>query len=180
VVINAADPEIFHPDGRVSFSHKRKIRLISMSWSDNPNKGGALYQWLDGNLDWSRFEYTFVGRVKAVFQNIQLVPPVSSQEVASLLRNHDIFITASKNDPCSNALIEALACGLPAIYRYSGGHPEIVGKAGLGFSAVEEIPGKIAQLIAEYEERQSMISIPDIQVVAQQYLEIMDIEPQDK
>ena len=30
-----------------------------------------------------------------------------------MLRNHDIYVTGSKNDPCFHALIEGLSCGLP-------------------------------------------------------------------
>ena len=42
----------------------------------------------------------------------------------------DLYLAASRDDPCSNALLEALACGLPAAFLASGGHPELVGEAG--------------------------------------------------
>ena len=61
VIPNAADPVIFHSRDRLPFSEKRKIRLISVSWSDNVNKGAPVYKWLDEHLDWDQFEYTFVG-----------------------------------------------------------------------------------------------------------------------
>jgi len=140
VIHNAADPAIFNTEGREPFSRDRKIRLISTSWSDNPNKGGAVYKWLDDHLDWTRFEYTFVGRSAVAFDRIRSLPPQRSHDVASLLRGHDVFIAASLYDPCSNALVEALSCGLPAIYADSGGHPELVGDAGFAFSHPEEIP----------------------------------------
>ena len=53
---------------------------------------------------------------------------------------------ASRDDPCSNALLEALACGLPAAYLRSGGHPELVGEAGIGFDEPEELPAVLARL----------------------------------
>ena len=34
VILNAADPAIFHPRGRGPFDPGRKIRLVSTSWSD--------------------------------------------------------------------------------------------------------------------------------------------------
>ena len=45
----------------------------------------------------------------------------------------------SQDDPCSNSLIEALHCGLPAIVLNSGGHPEIIGNAGVKFKNRKEI-----------------------------------------
>lgn len=178
VILNAADPQIFHPSGRVprAANRQRKIRLISSSWSNNPNKGGPIYKWIEQHLDWQRFEYTFVGRASVEMERCRVVPPVPSQELAELLRQHDIYITASRYDPCSNALIEALSCGLPAIYLKSGGHPEIVGEAGFGFTDPEEIPELLEQLVEEYAERQSRIALPSLAEVAGSYLAVMGIE----
>ena len=176
VIMNATNPNIFHPRGRITFDRRRKIRIISTSWSDNPNKGAATYKWLDDHLDWDRFEYTFVGRSTLQFDRIQKVPPVASDALAGLLREHDVFIIASRNDPCSNALIEALASGLPAIYLTSGGHPEIVGEAGFGFTSDEAIPNLLDRLIEDYATRRSMIAIPTIDDVADRYLDVMRID----
>lgn len=176
VIMNAADPRIFHSNGRLAFERGRKIRLISSSWSDNPNKGTDVYKWLEDHLDWDRFEYTFVGRTQMPFGRIRMVAPVDSERLADLLRQHDIYLTASRHDPCSNSLIEALSCGLPAVYLNSGGHPEIVGEAGHGFSAREEIPALLDTLVAEYEERQSRITLPALAEVCDRYLQVMGID----
>jgi glycosyltransferase involved in cell wall biosynthesis len=173
VILNAANPAIFHPQGRVPFDSGRKIRLISTSWSDNPNKGAGVYQWLEGHLDWERYEYTFVGRSPLPFERLRSIPPVPSGQLAELLRQHDIYIIASQTDPCSNALIEALSCGLPVLYLKSGGHPEIVGEAGLGFSEAEEIPALLEALVNAYPETQARISVPTISQAADRYLEVL-------
>jgi glycosyltransferase involved in cell wall biosynthesis len=175
VMMNAADPAIFHAGGREPFSPNRKTRLIATSWSDNPKKGAAVYAWLDEHLDWDRFEFTFVGRVPAQFKNIRLVAPVPSNELAQWLRQHDIFITASQDDPCSNSLIEALSCGLPAIHLNSGGHPEIVKNAGLGFNEVQEIPALLTQLVEQFDTYQDQIDIPPIQAVTDFYLKTLEL-----
>ncbi len=91
-----------------NFERQQKIRLISSAWSDNPRKGGPFLKWLDEALDWNRFEYTFVGRVKERFENIEHIQAVPSQELADILRRHDIYISVSLHEPCSNALLEAL------------------------------------------------------------------------
>jgi glycosyltransferase involved in cell wall biosynthesis len=170
IIHNGVDSDIFHKRGRAEFRTKRKIRLISSSWSDNPRKGGLTYKWLDQNLDWGRFEYTFVGRSSESFENIRQIPPVPSEQLAEILRQHDIFITASQNDPCSNALIEALACGLPALYFNDGGHPELVGFGGLPFDNNEEIFPQLDILIENYEMYQNLIVVSSIDDVAKKYL----------
>lgn len=176
VITNAPDPAIFSATGRIPFDPGRKIRLISVSWSDNINKGAPVYQWLDEHLDWSRYQYTFVGRSQIPFRNIRMIAPVTSGDLARELRQHDLYITASKNDPCSNSLLEALACGLPALYLNSGGHPELAGQAGLPFEAADEIPSLLDRMEHDLGRFQAQIRVPDIATVAHQYLTIMGLE----
>lgn len=175
VIMNAADPQIFHPHGRVSFSLDRKIRLIASSWSDNVNKGVLVYKWLDENLDWTRFEMIFVGRSPVMFKNIHMIPPVDSFRMAELFRDHDIYLTASRDDPCSNSLIEALTCGLPSVYLQSGGHPEIVGQAGAGFESAEQILGLLEKIVNDYEMVRLRISLPSIKQVSELYLQTLEL-----
>ena len=67
VIPNAVDPHIFHPPESRELLAGRKVRLIATSWSDNPNKGAEMLAWLDRNLNWRRFEMTFVGRTPVTF-----------------------------------------------------------------------------------------------------------------
>lgn len=170
VVHNASDPRIFNRVDKSGFESSQKVRLISTSWSNNQRKGGDVYAWLDKNLDWSRFDYSFVGRSSAKLENIHTFDAVPSKLLADKLRTNDIYITASQNDPCSNALIEALSCGLPAIYLKSGGHPELVGNGGLGFDEAEQIPELLDQMTRYYRAFQSSINVQSIDEVAESYL----------
>ena len=79
---------------------------------------------------------------------------------AELLRGQDAYVAASLDDPCSNALLEALACGLPALYRRSGGHPELVGEAGVGFDGAEDAPAALDRLAADLESSRAAIVVP--------------------
>ncbi|MEI7880139.1 MAG: glycosyltransferase [bacterium] len=177
VIPNATDPLIFNSTGRIDFNPNRKIKIISVSWSDNVNKGAAAYQWLDENLDWSRYEYTFIGRSPITFNNIRMIAPLASTDLAQELRQHDLYITASRNDPCSNSLLEALACGLPTLYLNSGGHPEIAGQAGLAFNEPVEMPALLDRLVADYQKFQSTIRVSDIKTIAQQYIDVLGLSP---
>ncbi len=174
VISNAVDTRIFHPppDRREPLAG-RKVRLIASSWSANPRKGAETFAWLDRNLDWSRYELTFVGQSEIAFDRIRRIGPVPPAEVADLLRAHDVYVTASRDDPCSNALLEALACGLPAVYLRSGGHPELVGEGGLGFDEPSELPDVLEGLVSELDERRAAIRVPALADVADRYLEVL-------
>lgn len=175
VVMNAPDPEVFFPVKDLSGFGNRKIRLITSSWSDNPSKGAKTLKWLDRYLDWTRYEYTFVGRISVEFDRIVKHPPVGPKKLADILRDHDVYVAASRNDPCSNALLEGLACGLPAIYHDSGGHAEIVGGAGFSFSVEEEMPALLERITEEYEATKSRIRIESMRLVAERYLDALGI-----
>jgi glycosyltransferase involved in cell wall biosynthesis len=170
IIYNSVNPEIFYKNEN-KIINKEKIKVISASWSDNPIKGGATYKWLDENLNFDKIEYTFVGRIKETLKNIKLIAPVDSEKLSSILRNHDLYITASEMDPCSNSLIEALASGLPVIYRNSGGHPELVKDAGLPFEKASDIQILIDKIWCDYEFYTSKISYNKITDVALQYLD---------
>jgi glycosyltransferase involved in cell wall biosynthesis len=173
VIPNAVDASIFHPPPGGTPRANRQLRVIATSWSDNPRKGSETLAWLDGHLDRGRFELTFVGRTAARFEHARVVAPVGSRELAGLLRDSDVYVAPSRDDPCSNALLEALACGLPAAFLRSGGHPELVGGAGLGFDVPEELPAVLEQLAAELDERRAAIRLVPIAEVADRYLEVL-------
>lgn len=174
---NSCDPTIFNKEGKVPYSNDRKIRLMSSAWSDNPRKGKDTYKWLDQNLDFDRFEYTFVGRIKEEFENIKVLGAMDSKSLAEQLKQHDIYITASQQDPCSNSLVEALSCGLPAVYFDDGGHPELVGYGGLGFRTKESIPELLDRIAENYASFQNVIWVDSIDDLAQKYIDCVRYAP---
>jgi glycosyltransferase involved in cell wall biosynthesis len=174
VIPNAVDPSIFHDRGRGRFAGDRPFRVIATSWSDNPNKGGATYRWLAGALDPARFEFVFVGRSSEPVPG--MLPPVPSGELADLLRSADAFVFASEHEACPNAVLEALACGLPVVYRASGGTPELVGCAGFGYDERGELPGLLDRLATELDARRAAISIPTLADVAGRYLDVLRLD----
>ena len=173
VIHNTVDPSIFHPpETREPLDHRR-LRVAVSSWSDNPRKGADVLEWLDRNLDFDAYEVTFVGRTQQRFAQISVVGPFPSQPLADVLRRQDVYLAPSRDDPCSNALLEALACGLPAAFRRSGGHPELVGGGGIGFDEAEEVPVVLARLRDELDERRAAIRVPPLSEVADSYLEVL-------
>jgi glycosyltransferase involved in cell wall biosynthesis len=173
VIHNTVDPAIFHPPVSHEPLSGRRVRVVATSWSDNPRKGGATLAWLDRRLDRDRYELTFAGRASTKLDNARVVPPLPSAELANLLRSQDVYLAASLDDPCSNALLEGLACGLPAVYAASGGHPELVGQAGLAFTADEEVPDALDRVVAEIDRLRASIRVPALTKVADRYLAVL-------
>lgn len=176
VIYNAADPAVFRRKESRTLTAGSPIRVVAASWSDNPNKGLDVFQWVDANLDSSRFEFTFIGRAQMEFRNCRHISALPSGELAEELRHHDIFLTASKNDPCSNSVVEALTVGLPCVFRRSGGHPELVGEAGVGFDRPEEIPRALEKVASQLDDYRDRIRVPSIGDVANEYLAILEVK----
>jgi len=170
VIHNSVDQGIFNRLKKHSFKQNSKVRLITTSWSDNINKGFNIYKWLGQNLNWDKYEYTFVGRSPIKLCRIKIIPPCPSIEVASYLKSHDVFIMASKYESCPNSVIEALACGLPVVYLDSGATSEIVKDGGLSFTIKEMIINRIETIVNNYSHFQSKIQVDNISKVADKYL----------
>lgn len=172
VIYNAADDKIFNKGNKTKFNKDRKTKIVITSWSKNLNKGFNTYQWLDNNLDFEKYEVTFIGNTFIKFKNIQHIESVPSRNLAVLLKHHDIYLTASINDPCSNSLIEALQCGLRAVALNSGGHTELIQKYdGKLFAEVDQIECALKAVIAEYDSFE--VEMPKFEEIGDQYYEFI-------
>ncbi|MBI5772587.1 MAG: glycosyltransferase family 4 protein [Verrucomicrobia bacterium] len=67
-----------------------------------------------------------------------------TNSIREALTDADWFVLPSTNEPCSVALIEALALGLPAIVSNSGGSPDIVQDERTGLLFTPESPASLA------------------------------------
>jgi len=169
VIHNAPNNEIFNKIGKKAFNPKKKIKLIATSWSSNWKKGFDIYKFLDENLNFSKYEMTFLGNSPTTFKNIEWIKPVDSKKLSEILKQNDIYITASQKDPCSNSLIEALSCGLPAVALNDGGHPELVQRGGELFRGKEDIIEKINVVAKNYSYYKSKISDFSMKRVSREY-----------
>ncbi len=180
ILLNGTDPSVF------SYTKSligEKVKLVCSSWSSNWNKGFKLYKYLDENLDFSKFEMCFIGNSPIKFKNIKYVKPLPPKSIAKKLRNYNIYITASVNDPCSNSLIEAISVGLPIIAINSGGNPEILERtnSGLLFNSENDAIEKIEDLVKNYSEIVKKIKPLTIDDVGKKYVEFSEnLEPRKK
>ncbi len=124
IVPNGVDLEVFHARGRARWDGVRPLRVLASSWSANPAKGHetiAAFSALPG------VETTFIGRwapgVDA--RNVRIQPPLAHDELAARYREADAFLFPARSEACPNAVLEALASGLPVWYAASGGTREL-------------------------------------------------------
>ena len=155
IIYNSADKSIFSNKGRKNF-HPSCVKIISASWSNNKKKGMDDYKWLDENLN-KDLNYSFIGRLDFQPKNIKLIEPLGQRQLANKFRNSDIFIFSAKNESCPNVLIEAIACGLPVIYKDSGSSKEIVKELGLPYEDISEVPEILNFIIKNYHHYKKLL-----------------------
>lgn len=162
------------PDNKIFFKRKNKrlrLKIIASSWSSNKNKGFEYLEYLDNNLSFKKIKITFVGNSPIKFKNIKIFKPLSSKKLSKLYKQYNFFLTASRNDPCSNSLIEAIHCGLIPIYLNSGGHSEISKNQGISFINKKDLLRKINQLNLK---KKHDIKLKKINTIAEEYLNFIE------
>jgi hypothetical protein len=137
----------------------KKLKIVTHHWSDNINKGYEiyyqLYQYCKGRND---IELVIFGRKFAdgFVEPPPVCGPYKGKELGDMLRECDIYISASKYDSCPMHILEGISCGLPILYLdHSGGVKDICEMAddviGEGFKNIEECIKKIDLIKSNYE-----------------------------
>jgi glycosyltransferase involved in cell wall biosynthesis len=72
---------------------------------------------------------------------------LDEKQLSLTLPKHDVYLTASLEEAGANHVLEALACGLPVVYRKGGGSiNEYCEKYGIEYSSKDEMIKCIDQL----------------------------------
>jgi len=170
VIGNAPDPKIFYPCNSAEVRQSSdKVRILASSWSSNMNKGFDVYGYLDDNLDFGKYEMTFIGNSPIAFRNIRHISTLAPEKLAEKLRAHDIFVFASKQESCSNSLLEALHCGLPVVARRNSSQIETVEAAGILFESTLDVLAAIDVVAGDVEYYRSAINVQTIENVGKAY-----------
>lgn len=92
--------------------------------------------------------------------DLKLLGIKNKNELQKTYQQADIFVLASKNEGMSNALLEAMASGLPCIVSDTGGSAELVENNINGFvlreNTAEEVKSQIEYLLNNSQERAKM------------------------
>lgn len=162
VIRNATDPHLFHPPvRRTAPGADGPVRVVISTWSTDPSKGFARYAEIDDALRGrTDVAVTLVGRVPdgMRLEAIRVVAPLPPPRLADELRRHDVLLALTEHESCSNALLEGLSCGLPAIYLDSGANREVAEPFGVAWGHdLDEALGRLlprhAEIVAALEER---------------------------
>lgn len=150
VIYNPVDTDFFSPHGE-KLSLSGATRIIFCSNSANPKKGfHEVVTVAKNNPDLTFFVAGNMPELELP-ENMVLLGYLSKTELSKVLRSCHFFIFFSENESCPNIVLEAMASGLPVIYKDSGGTVEIVGDAGINAS-VETFRQAFETLWKNYKE----------------------------
>jgi glycosyltransferase involved in cell wall biosynthesis len=133
VIHNPVDLCGFNPEGPREELPGR-LRLASVAWSTNPRKGAAsIYAVANAHPN---IDFFLCGRFECppALPNLHPLGVLGRERLASVLRSCHGLLTFSENEACPNHVLEALATGLPVMYRDSGAMAEIIGDCGIAIT----------------------------------------------
>ena len=178
IIYNPVDLEMFRAEGE-KVALPGEMRVCNAAWSTNRMKG----TWQIGELARANPDFTFVlcGRYPPLppLPNIHLTGHLAYDALARVMRSCELYLELSENETCPNVVLQALASGLPVLYKDSGGTPEIVASAGIVLdrglanfhAAAERALGLRPMLARIARERAETQFAPD--AVFPRYLEAM-------
>jgi glycosyltransferase involved in cell wall biosynthesis len=130
IIYNGA-PLLFAEKGkqtpRKKLSTGQPIRFLATSFSGNPSKRLGLIASLS-ELPGAEVVHAGLWHKNVDKKKVKTLGTISHEEITNYMRDADYYLKLSENDICPNALIEALAYGLPIIYDVDGGGAAEVGR----------------------------------------------------
>ncbi len=156
VILNGSDRHAFNAKGHIRWDKKGPLKIITHHWAGHWMKGFDIYARLDSLLT-SEFKgvkitFTYVGNLPKgfAFRNANYVTPRHGDEMIDLLRQHHVYLSASRNEPGPNHQNEGASCGLPLLYRESGSLPEYCEGFGVSFSE-SNFEEKLSEMVDSYD-----------------------------
>lgn len=135
IIYNPVDLETFFPKPAAAGVTDGRIRVCNASFSVNKMKG--TWQFAQIARQNPAVDFVLCGHYPPLpkLPNIIQMGHLNRQQLAQTMRSCHVYTHLAENDPCPNVVIEALASGLPVLYKESGGPPELVQEAGLPVTA---------------------------------------------
>ncbi len=152
IILNGGEACVFRQEVNLAWNGTERMKLVTHHWGGNLMKGFDVYSKLDEMLaepKWKeKVDFTYIGNLPDGYRlkNAHYVPPLQGEKLAEELSRHHVYITGSVNEPAGMHHIEGALCGLPIIYRKSGGLPEYCQGFGIEFENDKFIPALEAML----------------------------------
>lgn len=153
IIPNAPLDEFYRHRDKAKAS--KKFRILTHHWSTNDLKGFEIYQKLGKIISQSDtdIEFHYVGRYSEKFKSegITLLPPMDVGELARIIPEYDLYLTASQLEAGANHVLEAIASGLPILYRSNGGSiQEYCCNYGIEYFEIEDLLLSIDTIRSNY------------------------------
>jgi hypothetical protein len=186
VIHNGADERVFNRSVRSwRFGRTREraywdgaqpLRVVVSTWSTDENKGFEDYRTIDRSFVGRRdVELSLVGRIPSGerFESFRIRPPRRRQALAALLKQQHVVLQLARHETCSNALIEGINCGLPAVYLDSGANLEVASRYGTPYEG--DLDAALARIHESYSEIVGRIAVNPyrISLVTAKYLDVL-------
>ena len=180
VIVSGSDREIFNNFGKQIWDGISNIKIVTHHWGTNVNKGFEIYKLLDEKIfdgTLNGVEFTYIGNLPKNFEfkNTRYIKPLQGLELAEELKKHDIYLTASINEPSGNHHIEGAQCGLPLLYINSGGVVEYCDGYGISFENKNDFFNSLDNLINNFDTYfERILKYPNSsEVMCREYLNII-------
>ena len=163
VILNGADTAVFNSTQHVPWDGQAPLKIVTHHWGANWAKGFDVYERLDDMLatnKWrERIDFTYIGNLPSgfSFKNAHHLPPSSGEALAAALSENHLYVTASLNEPAGMHHIEGALCGLPLLYRNSGGLPEYCSGYGVSFEGPQDFEIALETVIASYDDYKAQL-----------------------
>jgi glycosyltransferase involved in cell wall biosynthesis len=174
-IIHNAPLAIFHQNKKKNHKNFKTKKIVTHHWSTNKKKGFDYYKFLGDKIysgDLKDTEFTYIGRYNTEFisKGIKLIEPMNENDLCKILPSFDIYLTASIEEAGANHVLEAMAVGLPIVYRNVGcSISEYCKNYGSGYTSkdtmVDELMSAGSRQYPEYTET--------IDTVIEEYVEMI-------
>ena len=168
IIPNGTDTDFFRPGkakkqnailfvGRLI--QRKGIDLLIRAFSRLPRSFKEGYElWVAGDGPQKEKLLKLAAELK-VEKNIKIMGRKSRQEVKKMFQQAKLFVLPSYNEGMSNALLQALASGLPVIFTNTGGSAELVDKDNgitVNKGSIKELVTAMEQILGNETRQKSM------------------------
>ena len=177
VIDNAPMPIFYQNRDESKHIDADDIRIITHHWSTNPKKGFDIYEQFDKWCLGKNYSFHYIGQLPNKISFSNTTRPTSADVLCKVLPTYDIYLTASEEEAGANHVLEAMAAGLPVIYRSTGGSiPNYCENYGEEYSSFNEMLKSLEKITANYSDyKKRVLSYKDTnQDVILKYCQIIE------
>ncbi len=151
--------------------------IVTHHWSTNVKKGFQFYQEFDDFCHKTgKFKFHYIGQLPNNCAIRSRTDPLGVPDLIKILPSFDIYLTASEEEAGANHVLEAMASGLPVVYRSNGGSiVEYCKPYGISYNNFSEMVSSVENMVSEYNTYRNKVNQYDdnIEKVVLKYYNII-------